>query len=55
MSQFFHTLVGFFEDRAQKSKGAFLLWNYFEQNMSIVSSTQKFREKRDAGYILLSV
>lgn len=41
MSQFFDTFVQFFEDRTQKIKGAFLLWNYFEQNMSIVSSTEK--------------
>lgn len=54
MSQFFDTFVQFFEDRTQKIKGDFLLWNYFEQNMSIVSSTEK-REKRNAGYILRSL
>ncbi|KLE23697.1 hypothetical protein AAW52_15870 [Vibrio diabolicus] len=51
MSQFFDTFVQFFEDRAQKIKGAFLLWNYFEQNMSIVSSTEKQGEEKCRIYI----
>jgi hypothetical protein len=55
MSQFYKYITLFFGGRTQNSKGYFLMWNYFEQNMSIISSTEKIGRKRNAGYLLLSL